>query len=630
MRSSRDGKHVSGAERIVGETAVARTASALAQRAFRLDPDFVNIKVERLGSVKRLPALHVAEENVATAEGGWERAEHILAAAGFSRTKEIRRLFAETYPMRGAMLLDADSLERLEPDRERGVRATCMDSSPSPSAAVKNHYSEALALATKVLSAPGIVGEVCVSDDPGYVTGYVAVGGVYHRIAVMKERGAALGGRIFLYRGRREDAAKTVSYLESEPVVVEGLAPQPPTHRAAGRNAVIAAELDALRDAGLLRRAPTPRPPSPPQTGDAFLADFSTNDYLGLSQDSRVREAAVRAAYDYGGGSAASRLVSGTLEIHRSLERALADFKRTDDAILFSTGYMANLGVVSALAGRGDIVLSDELNHASIIDGCRLGGAEVQVYRHLDMDDLERRLSFCSAFRRRLVVSDGVFSMDGDMLDLPRFVEICRRYDAFSMVDEAHSIGVIGRTGRGLAELHGVLDSPEAKPDLMMGTLSKALGSQGGYVAASRLLVEFLRQRARPYMFSTAPCPAAAAAALTALAILEEEPWRVAELTAKTAMFRRLLAASESSVAADAEIPAPGSLTAIVPIPIGGEKAALDASAALALQGFRIPAIRYPTVPLGAARLRAAVSAPISTDAIVAAAAAIRRLPPAD
>ena len=627
MRSSRDGKHVSGAERIVGETAVARTASALAQRAFRLDPDFVNIKVERLGSVKRLPALRVAEENVATAEGGWERAERILAAAGFSRTKEIRRLFAETYPMRGAMLLDADSLERLEPDRERGVRATCMDSSPSPSAAVKNHYSEALALATKVLSAPGIVGEVCVSDDPGYVTGYVAVGGVYHRIAVMKERGAALGGRIFLYRGRREDAAKTVSYLESEPVVVEGLAPQPPARRDAGRNAVIAAELDALRDAGLLRRAPTPRPPQP---GDAFLADFSTNDYLGLSQDARVREAAVRAAYDYGGGSAASRLVSGTLEIHRSLERALADFKRTDDAILFSTGYMANLGVVSALAGRGDVVLSDELNHASIIDGCRLGGAEVQVYRHLDMDDLERRLSFCSAFRRRLVVSDGVFSMDGDMLDLPRFVEICRRYDAFSMVDEAHSIGVIGRTGRGLAELHGVLDSPKAKPDLIMGTLSKALGSQGGYVAASRLLVEFLRQRARPYMFSTAPCPAAAAAALAALAILEEEPWRVAELTAKTAMFRRLLAASESAASAVAETPPPGSLTAIVPIPIGGEKAALDASAALALQGFRIPAIRYPTVPMGAARLRAAVSAPISTDAIAAAAAAIRRLPPAD
>lgn len=590
MRASLDGAHISGAERIVAARDVVKTVASLVGRAMSHEkgsPDFINVKVEASGEPRRIPALNVATEVVSSPEEGWRRVDELLRDSGFSRSAEIRALFRETYSMRGAMLLDADTLERLEPNRERGVRATCMDAADSlaSAAGVKDHYAEAIVLATKVQSAPGIVGEICMSDDPDYVTGYVATRSLgYRRITVLKEKGDPSGGRIFLYRGRREDVAETVRYLEHEPVLVTDVPAlaRPSSER---RFEGIKGELSTIKSSGLWRTARIV-PPS--------LENFSSNDYLGLANDGRVKSAAAEAARLYGAGTGGSRLVTGTQPPHEALERHLAAFKGTDAAIVYSTGYMANVGAISALVGHGDVVLSDALNHASIIDGCRMSGAEIVVYRHLDMDDLERRLSRCRGYRRRLVVSDGVFSMDGDMLPLPRFLEICRRHDAFSMVDEAHSLGVVGATGHGLAEHFGC-----GHPDIMMGTLSKALGSQGGYVCGEAELVEYLRQKSRSFIFNTAPCAAAMAGADAALSVLEAEPWRVERLRDNVRRVTGELARHGMAVATD---------SAIVPIVVGDERRAVEISHELDKGGFLVSAIRYPTVAKGAARLRIALS----------------------
>ena len=605
MRASLGGAHISGAERIVAARDVSRVVSSLASRALSHEkgsPDFVNIKVESCGEPRRIPALAVSTETVSTPDEGWRRVDELLREAGFSRTDEIRSLFRETYSMRGAMLLDADTLERLEPDRERGVRATYMDSADSfvSSVGVKDHYSEAIVLATKVQAAPGIVGEICMSDDPDYVTGYVATKTLgYRRITVLKQKGDPSGGRIFLYRGPREAVAETVRFLEREPVIVTDV-PALSRKVAERRMDGILAELDAIRSDGLWRET---------RILPEGVVNLSSNDYLGLANDERVKSAAANAALAYGAGTGGSRLVTGTQPPHEKLERHLASFKGGEAAIVYSTGYMANVGAITALVGRGDVVLSDALNHASIIDGCRMSGAEVIVYRHLDIADLETKLSRCRGYRRRLVVSDGVFSMDGDMLPLPAFLDICRKYDAFSMVDEAHSLGVIGATGRGLSEQFNC-----GHPDIMMGTLSKALGSQGGYVAGSAAIVEYLRQRSRPFIFNTAPCAAAMAGADAALSILESEPSLVERLRENVRFFVDELAHHGLSVSTD---------SAIVPIIVGDEERAVVCSSKLAKAGFAISAIRYPTVAKGSARLRVAVSSAHSREALVSAASAI-------
>ena len=597
MRASRGGRHVSGAERIVPAGRIAQTLSALADRALRHSkgsPDFINLKAEAAGGVLRLPALPVTTFEVVSAEEGWAKAAEILRGAGVARADEICGRFRETYALRGAMLLDADTLERLDPSGDRGVRATNMDSSSPSPANAKNHFAEALVLASKVVSAPGIVGEVCMSDDPDYVTGYVATrSSGYCRITKLKEPGDESGGRIFLYRGRREDVAATIDYLERQAVLVDTAAPD--ASAAPRRFASLERELAEIAAAGLRREPRTVdgREGCRVVVGGRELVSFASNDYLGLACDPQVAEVAAEAVRRHGVGSGASRLVTGTLPPHVELERRLAAFKGGESAIVFATGYMANVGAISAIAGKGDVVFSDALNHASIIDGCRLSGAEVVVYPHLDMDALDERLARYGAYRRRLVVSDGVFSMDGDMLDLPRFLDVCRRHDAFSMVDEAHALGVVGATGRGLCEHFGC-----GHPDLMMGTLSKALGSAGGYVAGSAAVVEYLRQRARPYIFSTAPDVAAVAGALAALGRLESEPGRVARLRENVRVFVAALA--ENGVEVSTE-------SAIVPIPVGDEREAVRASEKLAERGFLVPAIRYPTVARGAARLRAAV-----------------------
>ena len=618
MRAAHAGEHISGAERIVPADDIPALAAALAERALRHAkgvPDEIHLKVEEAGEIVHLEALPVSTHATQTPDEGRAVAARLLADAGITRIDEIMSRFSETYGMRGAMLLDADTLERLEPDRARGVRATYMDAAArirngrdallrvrnGNDARKKNHFAEAVVLATKVANAPGIVGEICVSDDPDYVTGYVATKEIgYCRITTIKEKGDPCGGRIFLYRGPREGVAATIEYLQKQCVLVEGvpdcpsapLAPavaascDPPPGRSGVSPLLDEALADDLREAasqGLLRVC---------RARPSNILSFASNDYQNLAEDPRLKEAACAAIQRHGAGAGASRLVTGTLPEHARLERHLASFKGTEDAVVWATGYMANVGTISALVGKGDAVFSDALNHASIIDGCRLSRADVFVYRHGDMDDLARQLEAAGPRRRTLVVSDAVFSMDGDLLDLPKFLEVCRRAGAVSMIDEAHATGVLGATGRGLTEHFG------CKPDVILGTLSKALGSEGGFVCASRTVCDYLRNKSRSFIFSTAPGPGAMAAADAALSVLEAEPGRAAALRAKAARFVAALNAAGVACATQ---------SAIVPILVGDERKACAVSAALEREGVLVPAIRYPTVARGAARLRAAV-----------------------
>ncbi len=572
MRASAQGEHVSGAERIVPEGEVARTISSLADRALhhaKGRPDFINLKLEKPGDILELDALPVATETVSTPEEGWNLIGRLLASEGFRRADEIRSLFKETYRMRGAMLLHADTLERLEPDPERGVRATYMDQAgPVPYATQKSHFREALVLATKVSSAPGIVGEICMSDDPDYVIGYVATKNLgYRRITVLKQKGDPAGGRIFLYRGRKRDVRKTIRFLERQAVLVRGV----PVDRPVDVWTQLRSELDALKSASLERTVKAANPSA---------KIFAANDYLGLAKTF--------------GGSTGSRLLTGTTPAHLALERELARFKGAEAALLYATGYMANVGLISALAGKEDVIFSDALNHASIIDGCRLSGARVVIYDHLDLADLDAKLAIYPG-RRRFVVSDGVFSMDGDLLPLPGFLAVCKRHGAFSIVDEAHANGVIGKTGRGLVEHFGC-DAPDAT----VGTLSKAFGAEGGFVTGRQLLIDYLVNRSRSFIFSTAPSVPSVETALKSVRHLASRPSLVAKLWRNVRYFAELLQARGIEVEPQ---------SAIFPVFVGDESAALRKSAELASRGFVASAIRYPTVPRGEARIRIAISA---------------------
>jgi 8-amino-7-oxononanoate synthase len=353
--------------------------------------------------------------------------------------------------------------------------------------------------------------------------------------------------------------------------------------------------LDALRHAGLYREPKTIEGPPGPEVTIAGrrVLSFASNNYLGLANDPRVKEGAIRAVERYGAGAGASRLVSGDLTLHRELERRLAALKGTDDAIVFGSGYLANVGTVTALAGPGDAVYSDELNHASIIDGCRLSRAAVRVYPHGDADGLEALLhQDAGRFRRRLIVTDAVFSMDGDLAPLRALADLAERHGAMLMADEAHATGVLGPRGAGAVELLGV----DGRVPVIMGTLSKALGSSGGFVAGPHALIDYLRNRARGFVFTTGLPPAAAGAALAALDILEREPWRRARVLDLAGRLARGLHAIGYRV-----LPTE---SAVVPVVIGGAREAVALSEALFRRGIFCPAIRPPTVPEGQSRLR--------------------------
>ncbi len=342
--------------------------------------------------------------------------------------------------------------------------------------------------------------------------------------------------------------------------------------------------------------------------GSRRVLHLCSNSYLGLAEHPAVIEAAADAARRFGTGSGASRLITGGQSLHRDLEKDLAGWKGTDDAVLLSSGYLANLAVVTALVGRGDTVVSDALNHASIVDACRLSGAEVRVYRHGDATHAERLLA--DAPGRRLLVTDGVFSMDGDLAPLPALCDAAERHGAAVVVDDAHGSGVVGPDGRGTAALLGCDD----RVDAIVGTLSKALASTGGYVAGSATLVEWLRNRARPFIFDTALAAPAVAAAHAALTIARREPHR---RTRVCALATRLADALRS---AGYDVPVPRA--AIVPVLIGDNDRALAAMQHLLARDVLAVAVRPPSVPPGTARLRATVMA-THTDADIAHAVAV-------
>jgi len=367
-------------------------------------------------------------------------------------------------------------------------------------------------------------------------------------------------------------------------------------------------EIRALSDASLLR---TIRPLDSAQEPEVELDGrrvilLASNNYLGLAADLRIVEAAAEAARRWGAGAGSARLISGGVRLHDELETRLAAFKGTVSAVLFSSGYLANLGTISALVGRGDAIFSDELNHASIIDGARLSGAEVHIFRHADPAHLEELLETNRA-GRRLVVTDAVFSMDGDLAPLPSLVDICERHNAILMVDEAHATGVVGPGGRGAIAAAGL----EGRVPVVMGTLSKALGAAGGFIAGSAALISFLRNRARAFIFDTAPPPPVAAAALAALDVIAAEPWRADRARA---LARRL-----ADGLARAGFRATDPAAAIVPVHVGEAEASLALSRALLAQNVLVPAIRPPSVPPGTARLRATVMATHTDDHIDAA-----------
>ena len=368
-------------------------------------------------------------------------------------------------------------------------------------------------------------------------------------------------------------------------------------------------ELAALEAAGLRRRL---RRREGPQAAEIVvdgkrLVNFGSNDYLGLASDGRLTAAVAEALPQAGLGSGASPLITGHSTWHEALARRLARFECTEAALVFPSGFAANVGTIAALVGPGDAVFGDRKNHASLMDGCRLSRADVRVYPHGDWRRLDRLLAKCTA-RRRLIVTDGLFSMDGDLAPLPELADVVRRHGAMLLVDEAHATGVFGRHGRGTAEHLDVED----RVDVRVGTLSKALGSVGGFVAGRRSLIEWLVNRARPYVFSTAPPAVFAAAAVAALDVVESEPHRRTNLLDRAAQLRSRLADGGWDVGL--------SQSQIVPVVVGTEDRALQLSVALHDRGMMVPAIRPPTVPRGEACLRISLTAghtPAMVDALV-------------
>jgi 8-amino-7-oxononanoate synthase len=405
-------------------------------------------------------------------------------------------------------------------------------------------------------------------------------------------------------------------------------APAPPCHQkpVSFFNDALTHDLAAIRDAGLLRelrRVDSPQGARVTLGGRALL-NFSSNDYLGLANHPALKEAAIKAVEQFGAGAGASRLICGSLAPYHELEQTLATFKKTEAALTFSTGYAAALGTIGALVGKDDVIILDKLVHASIVDAARLSGAKLRVFKHNDCADLEDKLKWAREVQdpkskvqgrvaRVLVVTESVFSMDGDLAPLRDLVELKDRYGAWLMIDEAHATGLFGVQGRGLADAHEV----SSRIEIQMGTLGKALGASGGYVCGSRDLIDLLVNRARSFIFSTAPVPAAAAAARAGIELVQsgEGEARRVHLWSLVDQFKNALVGQRWQP--------PVVQSAIIPLLIGAEAEAVNLAASLREKGFFIPAIRYPTVARGTARLRVTLTAAHSAEDVRELAAAL-------
>jgi len=363
-------------------------------------------------------------------------------------------------------------------------------------------------------------------------------------------------------------------------------------------------ELDTLKSQGLYRRL---RVLEGEQKAHASfdhrsVVNLSSNNYLGLTTHSRLRERALEAARTLGVGSGSVRTIAGTMSIHMELERRLAEFKRTDATVVFQSGFTANAGTVSSILGKDDFIISDELNHASIIDGARLSRATIKVFPHRDADAARAIVRELPRERRRLIISDGVFSMDGDLGALPELCDVADEFGCIMMVDDAHASGVFGRNGRGTIDHFGL----HGRVDIQVGTLSKAIGALGGYVAGSRALIDFLHHRARPFLFSTSHPPSVAASCLAAIDVLESEPELIERLWENTRFFKNGLQALGFNTGA--------SESPITPVIVGDAALAMKLSDALFENGVFAQGIGFPTVPQGKARVRTIVTATHTRD----------------
>jgi len=359
-------------------------------------------------------------------------------------------------------------------------------------------------------------------------------------------------------------------------------------------------QLDGWRKAGTYQRLRVLESASAAESrfDGKQVINLASNNYLGLTTHPKLIEAAVAAAKAYGAGSGAVRTISGTMSLHLELEQRIARFKNVEACVVFQSGFAANAGTVSALLTPEDHIISDALNHASIIDGCRLSRAKIHVFPHGDMAVAQQKLAvIAGAPGRKLLISDGVFSMDGDIGNLPALVELAERYGAIMMVDDAHASGVLGRNGRGTIDHFGL----HGRVDIQVGTLSKAVGVLGGYVCGSRDLIEYLYHRARPFLFSTSHPPAVAAACLAAFDVLEQEPERIDSLWNNTRYFKTGLQQAGFDTGA--------SETPIVPVMIGDAARAHQFSKALFERGVLATGIGFPTVPEGKARIRTILNA---------------------
>src|SRR4051794_16991813 len=338
------------------------------------------------------------------------------------------------------------------------------------------------------------------------------------------------------------------------------------------------------------------------------VINLASNNYLGLTTHPKLREAALEATRKYGVGSGAVRTIAGTMSLHMELEEKIAKFKGTEACVVFQSGFTANAGTVSAILGKEDFIISDELNHASIIDGARLSRAKILVFRHKDVAHAEEQLaSVKDQPGHKLVISDGVFSMDGDIGPLAGLCEVAEKYGAIMMVDDAHASGVLGRNGRGTVDHFGV----HGRVDVQVGTLSKAIGALGGYVCGSRDLIEFLYHRARPFLFSTSHPPSVAATCIAAFEVLEQEPERIEKLWENTRFFKKELGVLGFNIGG---VNTPASETPITPIIVGEGRLAMEFSRELFKEGVLGTGIAFPTVPEGKARIRTIMTATHTRD----------------
>ncbi|MFC1667555.1 8-amino-7-oxononanoate synthase [Candidatus Omnitrophota bacterium] len=341
---------------------------------------------------------------------------------------------------------------------------------------------------------------------------------------------------------------------------------------------------------------------------------LSSNNYLGLASHPEVIKAQIRASEEFGAGSCASRLISGNMTLHEKLEKKIAGFKGSESAILFPTGYMTNVGVISALVGQGDVIVCDKLNHASIIDGARLSGALLRTYPHKNLEKLEAILEKSSSYRKRLVITDGVFSMDGDIAPIPEIIEISQKFDAILMLDDAHATGVLGKNGKGTCEYFGIKEGVHVH----MGTFSKALGNLGGYVAGSETLIEYIRNKARAFIYSTALPPAVVSGAIKSIEIVEKDAGLREKLWSNVKRFRDALIELNFDIM--------DTKTQIIPIYTGDALSTMKAAEFLLKKGVFAPGIRPPTVSKMRCRIRASLMATHTQDHINRAIEAFRGL----